>query len=777
MQSLQGNGGGNGATYKAPKSSITNTLQRSYGSTPSGKNADGLGAFKAVGSTLNKTPSQLMGKSSGSTKSKSTSSKTTAPSYYTTTAKPIPDSTNSGYNAWQNAQAPKKSTIANTGTRTASYSNASAKSSSGVYPSSHPSYKTDSAGRPIYNGTAASRTAQSSYDAAHPVSSTGRPVYNGTSASRLAQNGYDAAHPAITSKAPVAPAHPAATHQSISGADSTWYNKYSGSLVNGNADTSQYQHYLDLQSKYGLKNYTMNDTNLHNMSIKALSGDVNAQNYLKATHQNQQTAQQGLWNGFNQNQFNNSQGLRAAYMKDNPTADMTKAYDMNTYNTYGNNILNNKPMDAQQMDAYNSAAGKWGLQNMNDPFQRQQYTLGQDKQTALNAQDTALNQGLATQDANNFQDFNKLQQQESNNGMGNSGIAANMYMQSQMAANQNYQKAYADSAQAKSDINNTYDTAMSNSQIDGQKYQDSRSDALVKQASDMATAQAELQKNQTAQDQYLTSSTGMVYMNGKPLLDKSGKPISSMDYAKLSETVRHDYATENNTAQSNSNTYNLGMANVGVKQQQIQADLTKSLAQNKLDYAKLDYNYAALGERTQQAQDQIKIASDNAQTAADKNKIDALGKQYSSYSSQIQAYQKAGQKPPKALVDNFNSIGAQLSNFNYSSGGGGSSVKGTASFNSNLAKANQLGVPSSANADLTWIAQHESGLDPNAKNPSSSAHGYAQFINSTQRQYEKETGMSYSDPVGQLYMMYRYTVERYGSPANAKAFWEKNHWY
>lgn len=88
-----------------------------------------------------------------------------------------------------------------------------------------------------------------------------------------------------------------------------------------------------------------------------------------------------------------------------------------------------------------------------------------------------------------------------------------------------------------------------------------------------------------------------------------------------------------------------------------------------------------------------------------------------------------------------------------------------------------MGVPTSANADLTWIAQHESGFDPNAQNPTSSAHGYAQFLNATQRQYEKETGMSYSDPVGQLYMMYKYTVDRYGSPANAKAFWEKNHWY
>ena len=115
--------------------------------------------------------------------------------------------------------------------------------------------------------------------------------------------------------------------------------------------------------------------------------------------------------------------------------------------------------------------------------------------------------------------------------------------------------------------------------------------------------------------------------------------------------------------------------------------------------------------------------------------------------------------------------------FNSGSGGGGTAAKGTAAFNQNLSKANSLGLPSAANSAMTWLVQHESGFNPTAKNPTSTAYGYGQFLNSTRSAYEKKMGLNYNDPVSQLLMMYQYTVDRYGSPQNAMKFWQQHNWY
>lgn len=108
-----------------------------------------------------------------------------------------------------------------------------------------------------------------------------------------------------------------------------------------------------------------------------------------------------------------------------------------------------------------------------------------------------------------------------------------------------------------------------------------------------------------------------------------------------------------------------------------------------------------------------------------------------------------------------------------SSGGGG----GTADFNANLAAANKRGLSKADNASLSWIVQHESSFNPNAKNPHSTAYGYGQFLNATRKEYEKKTGLNYSNPVDQLLMTEQYMKDRYGSAANAVKFWQKNGWY
>ncbi|WP_050613331.1 aggregation-promoting factor C-terminal-like domain-containing protein [Bacillus testis] len=112
------------------------------------------------------------------------------------------------------------------------------------------------------------------------------------------------------------------------------------------------------------------------------------------------------------------------------------------------------------------------------------------------------------------------------------------------------------------------------------------------------------------------------------------------------------------------------------------------------------------------------------------------------------------------------------------SNSGGSAAKGTASFNKNMAAAVATGKVNSAWVPiLTEIVKRESGFNPTAKNPKSTAYGYGQFLKSTRAQYEKKTGLSYDNPVNQLIMMAQYVKDRYKTPENALAFWNKNHWY
>jgi hypothetical protein len=112
-----------------------------------------------------------------------------------------------------------------------------------------------------------------------------------------------------------------------------------------------------------------------------------------------------------------------------------------------------------------------------------------------------------------------------------------------------------------------------------------------------------------------------------------------------------------------------------------------------------------------------------------------------------------------------------------STSGGGGTVSGPASFKNNMQTAMSRGVPSDWAPLLSEIVRRESSYNPGAKNPTSTAYGYAQFLASTRQQYEQKTGLSYNDPVNQLIMMYQYVKDRYGTAQNAVNFWNKNHWY
>lgn len=103
--------------------------------------------------------------------------------------------------------------------------------------------------------------------------------------------------------------------------------------------------------------------------------------------------------------------------------------------------------------------------------------------------------------------------------------------------------------------------------------------------------------------------------------------------------------------------------------------------------------------------------------------------------------------------------------------------KQPSSFNFNMQEAVKRGVPASEVKALTELIGRESSWNPKAKNPKSTSYGYGQFLKSTIRSYEKKTGLSYDNPVNQIYMTWLYVRDRYGSAENALRFWDKNKWY
>jgi Transglycosylase SLT domain len=74
--------------------------------------------------------------------------------------------------------------------------------------------------------------------------------------------------------------------------------------------------------------------------------------------------------------------------------------------------------------------------------------------------------------------------------------------------------------------------------------------------------------------------------------------------------------------------------------------------------------------------------------------------------------------------------------------------------------------------DRLWTA--ESGWNPNAQNPTSSAYGIPQFLNSTWA----STGIAKtSNPNRQIDAGLIYIRNRYGTPCGAWAFWSSHRWY
>lgn len=78
---------------------------------------------------------------------------------------------------------------------------------------------------------------------------------------------------------------------------------------------------------------------------------------------------------------------------------------------------------------------------------------------------------------------------------------------------------------------------------------------------------------------------------------------------------------------------------------------------------------------------------------------------------------------------------------------------------------------------LDYIVSRESGWRPDAKNPSSTASGLGQMINSTAQQFLGGSPMSRFPFDQQLKAIVNYTQDRYGGLVKAKKFWQSHHYY
>jgi hypothetical protein len=110
-------------------------------------------------------------------------------------------------------------------------------------------------------------------------------------------------------------------------------------------------------------------------------------------------------------------------------------------------------------------------------------------------------------------------------------------------------------------------------------------------------------------------------------------------------------------------------------------------------------------------------------------------------------------------------------------GGGGASAPGGLSGLKALAAqlaAKRYGWSGDQWDALQELVQRESSWDPQADNPTSTAHGLFQFLESTRNNYG--IGLNAS-PKAQIAAGLRYIQDRYGSPSKALAFHDRENYY
>ncbi|MCW2901618.1 MAG: phage tail tape measure protein, partial [Streptosporangiaceae bacterium] len=106
----------------------------------------------------------------------------------------------------------------------------------------------------------------------------------------------------------------------------------------------------------------------------------------------------------------------------------------------------------------------------------------------------------------------------------------------------------------------------------------------------------------------------------------------------------------------------------------------------------------------------------------------------------------------------------------FTGGGGGAGSAAIRALGMSIAAS--MGYGSQFGA-IDYVFSRESGWNPHAQNPTSTAYGIPQFLDSTWGPYGGKT----SDAGQQIRDGIAYMRDRYGSPNGAASFWAAHHWY
>ena len=155
-----------------------------------------------------------------------------------------------------------------------------------------------------------------------------------------------------------------------------------------------------------------------------------------------------------------------------------------------------------------------------------------------------------------------------------------------------------------------------------------------------------------------------------------------------------------------------------------------------------------------------------AAKAAGRDRLEAL-KQAQAQSEQMAAYLAM---TPMPFTAGDGKGGALFSNLPNGSGLGGS-VAANRKLGQELAA--KMGWSGALWDAYDKLVMKESGWKNTAQNPTSTAYGIGQFLDSTWKGYGPKT----SDPRLQIQYMLQYIKNRYGDPSKALQFHLKNNWY
>ncbi|WP_232531812.1 aggregation-promoting factor C-terminal-like domain-containing protein [Microbacterium halophytorum] len=156
--------------------------------------------------------------------------------------------------------------------------------------------------------------------------------------------------------------------------------------------------------------------------------------------------------------------------------------------------------------------------------------------------------------------------------------------------------------------------------------------------------------------------------------------------------------------------------------------------------------------------------------AADEN-VEPMALQSSAYEVYVKPKPKPKPKPEPETASNEGDSDSSGESSGDSGGGGSAPSPFYSGGGSKEEWLTAAGIAESDWGYVDYIANRESGWNPNATNPTSGACGIIQALPCS-----KVPGSGY-DPVDNLRWANGYAIDRYGSWAAAYSFWTANHWW